>query len=437
MSSPGSSAPLPSRVPPGVGTWPALHLDDLSDIPFTDGIVGIARYQMRARIRAGSDDVVALTCAAMPEYERYNRDVLGLGSPRFVHAEPWAGAHALAASCKHGDARAQLVAAARRAGRVVLHPYMGTAEVWELAALLEEESGVPVRVLAPPPEVAAFANDKWSMAQLVAGLLGPGAVPECVGVVEPEGMANALRGLACRHERVALKLVSAASAMGLSVYEADDVLGREEVRVAAFLEETRWQPGDTVLVSAWVPGVLESPSCQVWLEPGGGVRVDGVFTQLLDEDNVFVGSRPFAGSERVARRIEAASVTVGEALRRMGYVGRCSFDFVVTEDALVFVECNGRWGGTSTPMHLVDRLFDERPPYVAMDLADSRLVGADFEALRQLCGDDLYRPDTGRGRLVLYNVACLAEHGKFDVIALGEAPGALAALDRLRARIAA
>ena len=85
-----------------------------------------------------------------------------------------------------------------------------------------------------------------------------------------------------------------------------------------------------------------------------------------------------------------------------------------------FTECNGRWGGTSTPMHLVERLMPgRRPPYRAQDFMHRDLVGATFPQILERVGDALYDPTTGRGRYIFYNVGPLVRHGKLDVIALG------------------
>ena len=87
---------------------------------------------------------------------------------------------------------------------------------------------------------------------------------------------------------------------------------------------------------------------------------------------------------------------------------------------VVLTECNGRWGGTSTPMSLLDRLLDgPRPAYRAQDVVFSKLIGAELPDLLQLIGDLAFRTDTAQGRFILYNLGPLAEHGKFDVISIG------------------
>ena len=113
-------------------------------------------------------------------------------------------------------------------------------------------------------------------------------------------------------------------------------------------------------------------------------------------------------------------------LQELGYCGRCSFDHLVLGDPhgefrVLFTECNGRWGGTSTPMSLVDRLVSgPRPPYRAQDFTHRGLVGLPLTELLARVGDDLFDQATERGRFILYNVGPLAPVGKLDVIALGQ-----------------
>ena len=121
-----------------------------------------------------------------------------------------------------------------------------------------------------------------------------------------------------------------------------------------------------------------------------------------------------------------ASLRVGTALQCLGYVGRCSFDFILLagDDGVPhakFTECNGRWGGTSTPMHLVDRLIDgPRPPYRAQDYQHPDLVGVPLAEIFRRVGDAIFDSATGRGQFIFYNVGPLARSGKLDVISLAD-----------------
>ena len=146
------------------------------------------------------------------------------------------------------------------------------------------------------------------------------------------------------------------------------------------------------------------------------------------EEKVFVGSRPSTLPDAVNQELGAGALMVGAVLQELGYVGRCSFDHLVIGDVhgdflVVFTECNGRWGGTSMPMSLLDRLLHgPRPAYQAQDVVFPQLIGARFSDLLELAGDDMFRADSGEGRFIFYNVGPLDGHGKFDVISIGVDP---------------
>ena len=162
--------------------------------------------------------------------------------------------------------------------------------------------------------------------------------------------------------------------------------------------------------------------------PAGGPaqRLDGIYEQILEgEERLFVGSRPSTLPAPVNRTLAASSGQVAGALQALGYVGRCSFDHLVLgeprgEFTVRFTECNGRWGGTSTPMHLVDRVVaGPRPRYRAQDFVHERLLSVTFGELLERVGADAFDARTQTGRYIFYNVGPLAGCGKLDVIALG------------------
>ncbi len=445
------------RWRPAAEPVPSLHLDDFSGIPFLDGIAGVAEYQHRARVRARDGDLYAATTPPVPGYEDYCRDVLELGSARCLEVAG-AGGLGVADACRQPPAFGALVDFAAAAGGLVVHPFMGIESVWRLAAEIARAARVPVRVLGPPPPVTWIANDKARFDDLVLRVLGPQWRVESQRSSDPGTLARQLFELAGVHPRVALKRLRCASAMGNQVFQSAPLLaGGVELarrRVEEFLEATGWDRGDDrrdcgedrrdrreeVLAVAWEDAAV-SPSTQWWIPAAGeGVpRLDGIYEQILEgEERVFVGSRPSQLPEPVHRRLAAAGMRIATVLQQLGYVGRCSFDHLVLGDpqgdcALRFTECNGRWGGTSTPMHLVDRAAIEvgarprRPVYRAQDIVSPQLVGLPFDEVLRRVGEAVYRPGSGRGRFAFYNPGPLAGFGKFDAIALG---GDSAAADR-------
>ncbi|MCY3963498.1 MAG: hypothetical protein OXG83_00565 [Acidobacteria bacterium] len=417
----------PNRYRGNDSGTPTLHLDDFTGIPFLDGITGVECYQHRARLRAVEGDYLAASTPASGGYERYCREVLGLGAAELLEVDPGRDRLAVARACMTGAYRSRLAAVAAASGGLVIEPFMGIEAIWDLAATVAADSGEEVQVLAPPPPVTWIANDKAIFEDLVTAALGPGFLPASRRSASAEGLARGLLELAEASPAVALKRLRCASAMGNEVFESP-ALRRKGLAgvldiVRGFLERTGWDGSEEVLAVAWEES-SSSPSTQWWLSPpgGDGPRLDGVYEQILaGEEGVFVGSRPSGLPKDVEQAIVSQAGCVAAALHSLGYVGRCSFDHLVLPSGrVVFTECNGRWGGTSTPMHLVDRLYPGgRPPYQAQGFVHAGLTGLTFEELRVRLGSSLQDRGVDAGRFVLYNVGPLMEFGKFDVIAIG------------------
>lgn len=408
---------------------PTLQLDDVSAIPFLIDIAGVEEYQHRGRLRAGDGDVYVTVTPAIDGYEAYCRDVLRLGAPEHLVADPVGPPIQVARACARGPTRTRLAKIAKEAGGLIIHPYMGIEDVWELAAMVGRDSRGVVRVMSPPPPVTWIANDKAVFSELVARVLGRQALVETRVARDAATLTDDLCALARRHSRVGLKRTRCASAMGNAVFAAKEVRAKQDASraVAEFLDRTEWPGGEEVLAVAWLETEL-SPSTQLWIPPlgAGPPRLEGIYEQILEgEQKVFVGSRPSGLPQRVNEALGSSAILVASALQELGYVGRCSFDHLVSGDPqgefeVLLTECNGRWGGTSTPMSLLDRILKgPRPPYRAQDVIFPELVGAKLPDLLELVGELLFCARSKQGRFIFYNLGPLAKHGKFDVISIG------------------
>jgi hypothetical protein len=413
---------------------PVLHLEDVSGIPFVSLVPGVEEYQHRARVRAGDGDMFAAVTPPSEGYEQYCQDHLGLGRPEFLLSDPGEHGYAVATSVLGSGVLDRVAAIARHAGGLLIHPYMSIESVWEIAERVAADASVPVQVIGPTPPVLWLANDKQWFTEVVRHVLSADWVVETHTSGDPKEMVRHLIRLAQHHGRVGLKRTRCASAMGNAVYDLKQIEKLDpsqiEGEVRKFLERTEWALDEEVLIVAWEQTDI-SPSTQLWIPPKGGGRpvCEGVYEQLLEgEEKIFLGSRPSLLPREINETLVTASIRVATGLQELGYVGRCSFDFIVVDCPsngfrVKFVEANGRWGGTSTPMRLVDRIVKgPRPAYRAQDFMDHGLIGVSFPEILKRVGDDLYDPAGGKGRFVFYNVGPLTRSGKLDVIALGRTP---------------
>ncbi len=419
-----------------------ICLDDFSEIPFLNDIVGVEEYQHRARIRCISPACYVTATPSDPNYDTYWTTQLQLsGDPRVPVEAPADQRLGIARGCLRGSTLDHLLALIGTREHVLIHPYMSIEPCWELARALRtaSRSVTSSHVLGPPPPVTWIANDKGTLNEVVTAVLGSGWIPETRTANDAAGLAAHLGSLSTVWPAVGLKRTRCASAMGNQVFDSRRLRGRPageiEQLVERFLSRTEWTPGETVLAVAWEAATV-SPSTQFWIDgEAGGPVCEGVYEQILDGDRkVFVGSRTSTLPADVERTLRRAAYWVSLALQEMGYIGRCSFDHLVTGDPegdyqIRFTECNGRWGGTSLPMALVERAAPHyRPaqgrfrPYRAQDVTYPGLSGARFKDVLKLAKNEAYDSATRKGRFIFYNVGPLAKFGKFDVIAMGNTP---------------
>jgi hypothetical protein len=416
--------------------YPFLYLDDLSAIPQLDDIAGIEFYQQRARLRTDSGDFVALTHPLEKSYEDYNQAYLGLGSPTIVQVEN-SGYHPIfiARNLAHNKTRLiEIAEACRDQEGIVIHPYMGSRDVWNLAQRLDQVITGKVRVLAPPPHLTDFVNNKVIFTELVKSILGDDSVIETrVANCEDEVLLH-LRQMSQEYPRVAIKMGNYASAMGNQIFESADLRHLSPVEFDSLIKTKlwalNWNGFSSLCVVRWYDNVLSSPSAHLWIPPleQGPPIVEGIFDQLLEgETKIFSGSKTALLPDKLRSDITQKTFRLGVFLQELGYVGRCSFDTIIHGPSFSaakpkFVECNGRWGGTSLPMSLYKRIFGDTSSigFLARDYMDSRLIGHGFNDLMKAFHGILFNNNSGTGHYILYNVGCLHNFGKFDVMVLGD-----------------
>ncbi len=413
---------------------PALQIDDLTEISLIDHDTDATFYQDRARLRAGSEDVIVTCSSPVVGYDDYCTDYLGLGEPEWLRPEkPRSRLHVAQAVWQDRGVRRELVRRIRQNRLAYIHPHMGTMGVWELARLLHDASHRPIPVLAAPPRVSRWANDKVQFAHAAQRLFGDRLVPATRSAWNFTIAAKHAREIAVNTEIVALKVPDSAGSGGNVVLEASQIRNRSLLEVERLLEDEfnalGWSGTRPLLVSAWEDGVLNSPSVQLWIPPDldRPPIVEGVFVQAVHgPEGRFVGNQPANLPHALTDEIVDRCWLLGRLFQLIGYVGRCSFDLILIGESfqnsrIEFIECNGRWGGTSLPMTLMNRLFGDYAsrPYASHVCQIPGLNAISFRALVEDLGDELYDRRTDSGRFILFSPGRIRQAG-VSVIALGE-----------------
>lgn len=411
---------------------PTLHLDDLCEIRQPELRCDPSFLQDRARLRAGDGDLVAVHALPPDGYEEYCRERLRLGGVEWLQPDG-RSADQLAANCwEDRDVRHELIRRIRRGTLRYVHPHLGTRPVWELAALLSEAAGRRVQVIAPLPGISRFANDKGAFCRLVEQLIGPEAIPRTVEVNNLSQLSLRVQELAHQVYALGIKLPDSAGGGGNWVLEAAPfrkgslVDIREELK--ATLGALPTEGVTRLLVTAWESDVVAVPSVQTWIPPiaEGPPVVEGLFEQtIIGKRGIFVGSRPADLPAAVNESLVNGCWLLARVFQLLGYLGRCSFDGLLLESGrLELIECNGRWGGTSLPMTLMNRLFGDwtRRPYFTRAWQFTGLERVQFQDMLGQFQDDLFDARTGAGSYVFYNPSALAAASRVNALVLGDSP---------------
>ncbi len=422
------------RVSAGLGPWPALVLEDHSAIRLFED-AGNLMYSYRALLLAGAGDLVVIGVPRSESFERYCRECLNLGRVRVLVPYDDAVGKSITRRCLDDPELIERSAdLARRSGGLNVTPYMGTGVTWLLAARIASCAECEVCVAAPPPRLTRRSNDKLWFAERVKELFGGAALPPSHPVFGLTALAARVADLARRHETVAIKLPDSASSEGNMVLDIGRTVLASPGRLRADLEDrlrgVGWLGRYPILVTAWEQPLLASPSAQLWIPPRnqGEVVVEGIFDQTVTGTaRVFAGAAPTALSGPWQDRIAQEAGRMGYLFQRLGYVGRCSFDAIVVgvDEAradLHWVECNGRWGGTSIPMTLANRLTGDwrRKPFVVIERDDLSGPARPLDSFLEEYAEDLYLPGRQSRGAVVLSPGQIERGSGFEVMVLGD-----------------
>ena len=419
-----------------IGDEPSLQLDDFSEIPVIGASDNSQYMQQRARLRAVDGDYVAQSQIIEKGFSDYCQYTLGLGKVTWLYpaTEPRLPRQIAFECWQDRRIRYELIQAVRRHGLRYIHPHISTLHVWELGALLCRATRRPIRIIGPTPALARWANNKIEFTRTAARLFGKRCVPHTENAYNFAMLSKTVANLAPLHRQLAIKYPYGTGGEGNFLIDAPRLRGLSLGEVSEYLKQLlsghRWPKSGRILIDVWETDVLTSPSVQTWIPPKGhGIPlIEGLFEQSISgRQGNFIGSCPVDLPEPVTREIIDRSYLLAVVFQQLGYVGRCSFDLILVgrnldNCQLKFIECNARWGGTSIPMMLINRLNLKQSgqTYSVRKVKVPGLDQIEFSQLHRALDTDLYDDQTGKGQFILFNPGRIKANSAIDAIAIGD-----------------
>lgn len=424
------------QVRSGICDAPALFFEDHSEITLFKAADDVP-LEYRSFLLAGEDDIVLLAGRRCPEFEAYCHKVLGLGAGTVMQPGSASEDKALPLSlrCMRDTALIEkLCRAAQQKGKFNLVPYMGTGNAWRLAAAIAGGSGTQVFVAAPPPRLTRRVNDKLWFLERVHEALDSSASPLTFSVFGPAALAGRIRALASRSARVAVKVPDSAGSLGNVMIRSEAIAGKslKQIRrsILDTLIERGWHGSYPLLVGVWDHPVIASPSVNVWIPTSeeGPPVIEGLFTQTLAGDEAeFVGAEPSNLPEALEHRIVWEATCLACYLQNLGYFGRCGFDTIVIGDSfhnasVHWIECNGRWGGTSIPTTVANRLLGNwsRKFIIIVQRTHLKMPPHSLDDILALLKEYLFRAAQSREGVVLLAPGRLIDGSGLNLMVIGD-----------------
>ncbi len=419
----------------GLDDAPALLFEDHSEIRLFS-LPSEAAFRYRSMLLAADGDLVLISGQRNAAFEQYCGDVVGLGHPAIVTVAPPSRRRLLSlAERSLSDERTfkAVLDFSRGQRRINLIPYIGTGSAWKLAGQIAAESRARVRVAAPPPRLTQRVNDKLWFDQRVIEVIGKQARPPNYHAFGPAATAGRIAEIARRSERVVVKIPDSAGSAGNIVLESDAVrrlpLPKLRRQVLSLLRARGWDSEFPLQVGVWDCEVLSSPSVQVWvpLAEQGLPVIEGIFEQLVrGAEGEFIGAMAIELPQQLRQRLTTEAMQLACLFQKLGYFGRCSFDAIIAGSdwscaGVRWIECNGRWGGTSIPMTLVNRLIGDwtQRAMMIVQRRDLKMHHYELATALDLLGNLLYRHDGDGTGVIVTNPGQLEEGAGLHLVLLG------------------
>ncbi|NNE21737.1 MAG: hypothetical protein HKN11_03930 [Rhizobiales bacterium] len=352
---------------------PSLLLADQSEISLYGAPEDMhLEYRLAALAQAG--DMLVLSHDRSPAFEGYMHDYLGISGLDVMTAASRPGERRwpLPKRClQHQELFQHIAHRMQTCGLLTIVPYLSTGHVWNLARRLTEATGIHVAIAGPPPHLARCVNDKVWFANRVTQVLGKQALSPSVTVYGPAALTGHALRMASGSQRLVIKIPDSAGSAGNLTLDTAIFHRRSTASVQQELQEMLaaigWQGRFPLKIESWEEQILSSPSVQMWIpdKKDGQPIIEGVFEQIVEGTaGKFAGAIKSPMPASAKDKLTKQAMALAFLFQQLGYFGRCSMDALVTgaEYAgadLHWIECNGRWGGVSVPMTLVNRLLPE------------------------------------------------------------------------------
>ncbi len=422
------------HVKSGDGGKTAILLSDRSEIRLLSN-TGTDPLAYRMALLASSGDGIILTQEKNTSFEQYLGNILGLKDFNSICLQQSDGPTEPTAIRCYSDPGIfkEIMDIVQRENGVTLIPFISTGSVWKLAREIGKSTETTAHIAGSPPGLTAKVNDKLWFAEIISGLFGEQSLPPVRTAYTPAGLTLHVHQLAKKWDKLVIKVPDSAGSVGNFPLQSDAVrsLGARTLRdyLVEVLSARKAQDEYPLMVQVWDSDIIASPSAQMWIPSSqdGPPELEGIYDQIIvGERGTFIGATLIQLEKEMEEAFCNQAMQMATLFQSLGYYGRCSFDSVIVRDEnqgelLHWIECNGRWGGVSLPMTLLNRVYAglEKPSFIVTQLSGLDYTAFDFEDALELIGEHLYKLDGQDEGVILTSPNGIEDGNALQLIAVG------------------
>ena len=127
------------------------------------------------------------------------------------------------------------------------------------------------------------------------------------------------------------------------------------------------------------------------------------------------------------QKLAREGALLAHLFQKLGYFGRISFDAIVAkqthdERQVHWIECNGRWGGVSIPMSLVNRLTGDwaMHPFIVAQREGLQLPSRAFTEILDLLSDLLFGKRSKLEGIVIMTPQAIERGQGYHLVAIAD-----------------
>lgn len=305
-----------------------------------------------------------------------------------------------------------------------IHPYLYNNSIKQIGDILISCSGKNINYESPPSLLKQKLKQKIYFKTLVKNILGDNKTPPFYIAENIEAFIKIIKQLESKKSMAMLKLpfkIGSQNNYKINIKNSKKIINVIK-KINDLIDNGTNYFKEPLLIEKFIESAKCFPTVQLFIKGEGRIKLIRICNQIIDFNWRCIGSNyPVNLKYELKEKIIEDSLKLARYISTTGYKGNCNFDLIVKNNSYYFLECNPRWGSTSYPSLLMQKLFpDNKNYYYAEELYSPELKNLSVALLLKKSDTYLYDKLNNDEGIIIYNISKLQLFGKMSYISFSK-----------------